>query len=294
MSRSFLFVPADSERKLHKAADSDADALILDLEDAVAASARPAARRLVAEFLGQPVHADRWVRINPLYCDDAGRDLEAVMTAAPDGIVLPKCSGAADVAELSTRLEEIEAAIGDGPGVTRILPIVTERPAALFRMQEYEQSSARLAALTWGAEDLSAAVGATCTRDASGHWSPPYELARSLCLFAAAAASRPAIDTVYTDFRDSNGLQRYAENARRDGFSGMLAIHPQQVAVINAAFTPTRSEVERATRVVRFFDEHPDAGVTQLDGQMIDRPHLLQARRTLELAARASSAGDLS
>lgn len=290
MSRSYLFVPGDSERKLAKAAECEADALILDLEDAVAESARPTARGLIAEFLGEPVRADCWVRINPLDSGDAKLDLDAVVGAAPYGIVLPKASGAADVQRLAAWLDAIEDASGDGRGITRIMPIVTEVPAALFRMHEYAGASARLEGLTWGAEDLSAALGASRNRDGDGRWLPPYELARSLCLFGAAAAGLLAIDTVFTDFKDAHGLDCYAQAARADGFSGMLAIHPAQVEAINEAFRPTDAEVDFAQRIVGFFDENPDAGVTQLDGQMIDRPHLLQARRVLELAARIGAA----
>lgn len=286
MSRSFLFVPGDSENKLQKAADSDADALIVDLEDSVTAKARPAARKLVTEFLGEAFRPDCWVRINPLDNEDSDKDLEAIVAAAPHGVVLPKASGGGDIKKLAERLDKLEAACGDGEGVTRILPIVTERPAALFRMHEYCDASSRLAALTWGAEDLSAAVGASSNRDVAGAWLPPYQLARSLCLFAAAAASVPAIDTVYTNFRDTRGLAEYAGNARRDGFTGMLAIHPGQIAPINDAFMPSADEIERARRIVQLFANNSDLGVLQLDGEMIDRPHLLKAQRVLDVAER--------
>lgn len=289
MSRSFLFVPGDSEKKLRKAAESTADALILDLEDSVAANARPAARKLVAEFLSEPVRQDCWVRINALDTEDAEKDLRGVVSAAPLGIVLPKCSGGDDIRQLDALLDAIELACGDCEGVTRILPIVTERPAALFRMQEYGNVSSRLAGLTWGAEDLSAAVGASANRDAAGEWLPPYQLARSLCLFAASAASVAAIDTVYTDFRDTRGLAEYADRARRDGFSGMLAIHPAQVPAINEAFMPTAEEIERARRIVTLFAENAGAGVLQLDGLMVDRPHLVRARRILDVAGRVDA-----
>lgn len=286
MSRSYLFVPADSERKLAKAAESDADALILDLEDAVAAGARPAARQLIQDFLRDPVRADCWVRINPLDTPDARLDLDAVVPSAPFGVVLPKAAGHNDVQLLDSWLDERERACGDDCGVTRIMPIATERPEALFRMHEYARSSERIDALTWGAEDLGAALGASRTRGSDGRWLPPYEIARSFCLFAAAAAAVPAVDTVYTDFRNREGLEHYASRARTDGFGGMLAIHPAQVEIINQAFSPTSEEVDLARRIVRFFDENPGAGVSQLDGKMIDRPHLLQARRLLEIAAR--------
>jgi citrate lyase subunit beta/citryl-CoA lyase len=198
--------------------------------------------------------------------------------------MLPKAQSAADVVKLGKLLDVLEQEHGIEAGSTGILPIVTERPEALFRLQEYMGRTARLAALAWGAEDLAAALGATANRDASGHWLPPYQLARSLCLFAAAAAMVPAIDTVYTDFKDMNGLARYAADARRDGFRGMLAIHPGQVATINAAFMPDPLEIEHARKVVALFDSNPKTGTLSLDGRMIDRPHLVQARKILQLA----------
>jgi len=286
VSRSLLFVPADSTRKLDKARSCEADALILDLEDSVAPSARPAARDLAVQFLGTRPSADVWVRINTLASPDALEDLEALLPAAPAGIVLPKPVGASDACELANLLERLEQQNALVPGSTRILPISTERPEALFRMHEYAGATPRLAGLTWGAEDLSAAVGAAANRDDNGRWLPPYELARSLCLFAAAAAGIPAIDTVYTDFRDVEGLRLYASRARRDGFEGMLAIHPAQVPVINAAFMPTEAEIERADKIVALFADNPDAGVASLDGEMIDRPHWLQAKRILDTATR--------
>lgn len=286
MSRSFLFVPGDSERKLGKVGDSGADAIIVDLEDAVAASARPAARELTRAFLGDSVAAERWVRINPLNTDDAMHDLRAVMPAAPDGIVLPKATGAEDMRQLDDALSRLEVEHRLAAGQTRMLPIVTESPAALFKLHEYAGSSARLAGMSWGAEDLSSAVGASTARDAEGNWLPPYELARSLCLFAAAAASVAAVDTVFTRYKDEQGLLDYVTRARRDGFTGMLAIHPAQVSVINDAFTPTAEEVQRAERIVALFAENPDAGTLGMDGEMIDRPHQLQAERILALASR--------
>ena len=286
MSRSFLFVPADSEKKLAKAKDSAADALIIDLEDAVAPSARPAARKIAAAFLAEGARQDLWVRINPLGSPDAPEDMREVMPSAPAGIVLPKPHGACDVLELAKRLDVLEQEHGLPAGQTKILPIATERPAALFHLHEYAESSARLAGLTWGAEDLSAAVGATANRSSDGDWLAPYQFARSLCLFAAAAAEVPAIDTVYTDFRDHPGLARYAGLARRDGFAGMLAIHPAQVGIINEAFMPSAEEIRRAERIIALFAANPDAGTLALDGKMIDRPHWLQARRILEMVAR--------
>jgi citrate lyase subunit beta/citryl-CoA lyase len=282
MNRSYLFVPADSERKMARVMDAGADAVILDLEDSVAADARPAARESAREFLVNKPNI--WVRINPIDTDDAVADLEAVMPSAPAGIVLPKPRSAADVVLLAARLDELEAANGLEAGQTRIISICTERPEALFALGSYAAAIPRLAGLSWGAEDLSAAVGATANRHENGNWLPPYELARSLCLFAAAAAEVTAIDTVYTDFRDGEGLARYAGNARRDGFSGMLAIHPGQVEIINQAFAPTAAELEWAERIITAFEENPNAGTIGMDGKMIDRPHLVQAKRIVELA----------
>lgn len=282
MTRSFLFVPADSERKLQKADSVGADALILDLEDSVAADARPDARVLAREYLAGK--EDVWVRINPIDSDHAQADLEGVMPSAPAGIVLPKPRSAVAAIELDNRLSTLESTYGIEVGSTQILPLCTEHPEALFTLNSYVGATPRLAGLSWGAEDLSTAVGASTNRDEDGNWLPTFELARSFCLLAAAAAEVAAIDTVFTDFKDNDGLRRYASNARRDGFSGMLAIHPAQVASINAAFVPTEEELQHAARIVELFEADPGAGTIGMDGKMIDRPHLLQARRLLELA----------
>lgn len=279
-------MPGDSERKLGKAGDAGADALIVDLEDSVARTELPKARSLAREFLSDAAGAEIWIRINPLDSREALDDLREIMPAKPFGVVLPKPVAAEDAVRLGKLLDVLEQEHGIETGATRILPIVTERPEALFRLQEYAGSSARLTALAWGAEDLAAALGASANRDASGRWLPPYELARSLCLIAAGAAALPAIDTVYTNFRDDEGLAAYAAESRRDGFRGMLAIHPAQVAIINAAFMPDSREIERARKIVALFDNNPLAGTLSLDGRMIDRPHLLQARRILQIAAR--------
>jgi citrate lyase subunit beta/citryl-CoA lyase len=286
VSRSFLFVPADSERKLAKASSCGADALILDLEDSVVQDKRPRARELAREFLDGNDDAEVWVRINPLVQDDALADLRATVMSGPAGIMLPKLVGTQDADRLSMLLDVLEQEHELPLGSTRIMPITTERAAALFKLHEYSDTTRRVAALTWGAEDLSSSIGASANRDDAGAWLPPYELARSLCLFAAAAAEVPAVDTVYADFRDSEGLAKYASAARRDGFAGMLAIHPDQVAVINEAFLPTPEEVERAVKIVKLFAEDPDAGVLQLDGAMLDRPHLVQAKKILTMAGR--------
>lgn len=282
VNRSFLFVPADSERKMKKAGDAGADALILDLEDAVVPEARPEARLMAAGYLQGRQNV--WVRINPLDSEDAAADLEAVMPAGPAGVVLPKARSAADAVTLSRRIDELEQRHGIEPGQTRIIVLCTERPEALFALDGYADATERLFGLSWGAEDLSVAVGASANRDEQGNWLPTFEMARSLCLLAAAAAEVTAIDTVYTDFRDHEGLLRYAANARRDGFSGMLAIHPAQIDVINAAFEPSTAEIERAERIVALFDANPGAGTVGMDGKMIDRPHLIQARRLLDRA----------
>jgi citrate lyase subunit beta/citryl-CoA lyase len=280
MIRSFLFVPADSERKLQKAGGVGADALILDLEDSVAAQARPAARELAREYVEDKDNV--WVRINPIDTDDAAADLDAVVPSAPAGIVLPKPRSAAAAVELDERLSELESKSNIEVGSTKILPLCTEHPEALFTLNSYIGATDRLFGLSWGAEDLSAAVGALDNRDENGDWLPTYEMARSFCLLAAAAAQVAAFDTVFTDYKDTDGLRRYASNARRDGFSGMLAIHPSQVALINTAFEPSAEELEHAARIVELFEANPGAGTIGMDGKMIDRPHLLQARRLLD------------
>lgn len=286
MNRSYLFVPGDSERKFTKALTSDADALIIDLEDSVSAAQKAAARDNLAGFLAADARQELWVRINPLDSGDSEADL-AAMSCLPAGVVLPKAGGADDIRELDASLTELEVSAGVAVGGTAILPLVTERPTALFRIEEYAHVSGRLAALTWGAEDLAAAIGASRNRGDDGQWLGPYQLARSLCLIGAAAAGLPAIETVFTEIRDVDGAGRCAVEARQDGFSGMLAIHPAQIGPINAAFTPTDAEIAAANEIVSRFDADPDAGVIQVDGRMIDRPHYLQARRLLGMAERA-------
>lgn len=272
--RSLLFVPGDRPDRMEKALRTGADALILDLEDAVAPAAKPNARRQVATFLGANPAAPLWVRINPLDGEEADRDLAAVLSAHPHGIVLPKAEGGTSVTELARRLT------AGGNATAQILAIATETPAAIFQLGTYGGAK-RLAGLTWGAEDLPAAIGASTSREPNGRYTAPYELARSLCLFGAAAAGVAPIETVYPAFRDLEGLAAYAARARRDGFVGMMAIHPAQVPVINAAFTPSAAEVAHARAVVAAFEANPEAGALSLDGRMIDRPHLLQARRVL-------------
>jgi citrate lyase subunit beta/citryl-CoA lyase len=285
VNRSFLFVPADSERKLQKAGETGADALILDLEDAVAPPLRSEARQRAADYIRGKQNI--WVRINPIDTEDSAADLDAVMPAAPAGIVLPKPGSAADVARLSDCLDRLEKRHGIKSGTTRIMALCTERPEALFTLDSYAGATARLDALSWGAEDLGAALGARANRDGDGNWLPVFEMARSLCLLAAAAAEVTAIDTVFTDFRDEAGLVSSAARAYRDGFGGMLAIHPAQVEPINAAFTPSAEEIEQARRIVALFTENPGLGTVGMDGKMIDRPHLVQAERLMRLAERS-------
>jgi citrate lyase subunit beta/citryl-CoA lyase len=265
---------------MEKALASGADALILDLEDSVVASAKPEARRFLAEFLGAHPGANLWVRANPLDSPENERDLAAVLPARPHGIVLPKAEGGASVDELARRMTS------HGNATAQILAIATETPAAIFELGSYGGAK-RLAGLTWGAEDLPAAIGAATSREEDGRYTPPYELARSLCLFGAAAAGVAPIETVYPAFRDLDGLAAYAARARRDGFSGMMAIHPAQVGPINDAFTPSEAELAQARAVVAAFEANPGAGALSLDGRMIDRPHLVQAQRTLAAAAEA-------
>lgn len=277
--RSFLFVPGDRPERMEKALGLGADALILDLEDSVAPAAKAAARRHVADFLAAHPEAKLWVRVNPLDGEENDKDLDAILAGRPDGIVLPKAEGGASVDALVRRLTE------RGNATAQVMAIATETPAAIFGLGSYAGAK-RLAALTWGAEDLPAAIGAAASREADGRFTPPYEIARSLTLFGAAAAGVAPIETVYPDFRDLDGLAAYAARARRDGFTGMMAIHPAQVPVINAAFTPGEAEIAHAEAVVAAFEANPGAGALSLDGKMIDRPHLIQARRILAARGR--------
>ncbi|HEU4618673.1 MAG TPA: CoA ester lyase [Gammaproteobacteria bacterium] len=282
--RSLLFVPGDDERKLARAVDAGADALILDLEDSVAPRRKASARALVAEFL--ETHASHvggpslWVRVNAASTPHVDEDLTAVLPSAPRGLVVPKVDAPQELARLGERLDELERDSGLPAGATKLLPIATETPAGVFAMGGYASVGPRLAGLTWGAEDLSAALGAATAVDADGEWLFTYELVRSLCLLAAGAAGVAAIDTVFSDFRDADGLRRQAARARRDGFTGKLAIHPAQIEIINETFRPTREEVDAARRVVAALGD--EVGVTSIDGRMLDRPHLLRALRLLE------------
>jgi citrate lyase subunit beta/citryl-CoA lyase len=272
--RSLLFVPGDRPDRMAKALESGADALILDLEDAVAPGKKGEARKEVAEFLSRPRTMPLFVRINPLG-RIADEDLAAIVPRRPDGLVLPKAEGGASVVELDRRL----AAMGDT--ATRILPIATETPAAIFALGSFRNVTPRLCGLTWGAEDLPAAIGAAGSREADGRYTAPYEMVRALALFAAHAAEVPAIETIFPMLKDEAGLKTYAARGRRDGFSGMLAIHPAQVPTIHAAFTPAKNEIAWARRVVEAFAASPDRGAIEMDGRMLDAPHLKQARRIL-------------
>ncbi len=279
--RSLLFVPADSEKKLAKAKASPADALILDLEDSVTAECRPAARMLVKEFLKEKHPQSIWVRINPLGSEDFIRDVEAVTASAPAGFVVPKPDGPEALNVIDAHLITRETQAGLAHGSIKLLPVATETPIATMSLQDYRSKPPRLAAMTWGAEDLSAALGAAGNRDEHGEFLLTYKIVRSLCLIAAKAADVPAIETLHADFRDTAGLTRAARAAQREGFCGMLAIHPDQVAPINAAFTPSQSDVAHAKRVVAAFAG--GAGVASLDGKMLDQPHLKQARHVLAM-----------
>lgn len=268
--RSLLFVPGDRPDRFAKAASCGADALVLDLEDSITLDRKPAARDAVAEYLKRPRVSPLLVRINPATVEE---DLKAVLPHRPDAIMLPKAEGAQSVLELAARLNG-----------TKILPIATETPRAVFRLGSYADVAPHLFGLTWGAEDLPAAIGAATSREADGRFTAPYEMLRSLTLFAAHAADTAAIETVYPDFKDETGLAAYAARAHRDGFTGMMAIHPAQVPVINAAFTPTGLELAWARQVVEAFAANPGAGALQLDGRMIDAPHLKAAQKLLNRA----------
>jgi citrate lyase subunit beta/citryl-CoA lyase len=276
--RSLLFVPGDRPDRMVKAASSGADALILDLEDSVAAGKKAQARKAVAAFLAGPRGLRIFVRING---SEADQDLSAIVPGRPDGIVLPKAEGGQSLKELDRRL----ATLGDTKAV--ILPIVTETPSAIFGLGSYGGITSRLCALSWGVEDLSAAVGAATAREPDGRYTPLFETVRALALFGARAAGVAAIETIFPALNDEEGLKAYAERGRRDGFSGMLAIHPAQIPIINKAFTPSTAETEWAKRVVAAFAAQPDAGVLNVDGQMLDAPHLARARNILNRAGDA-------
>ena len=287
--RSLLFIPGDSEKKLGKADSAGADALILDLEDAVFPANKPRARELIPAFLRDRPRGSRssqlWVRINPLDSGMILEDLVAVVAAGPDGLMLPKCEGPADILKLSHYLDALEAQAGIEVGSTRILPVATETAAAPFTLGDYRTAKLdRLLGLTWGAEDLSAAVGASTNLDDSGAWAQTYRMVRSLTLLGAKAAGVEAIDTLYVDFRDEDGLRAASRASRAEGFTGRIAIHPAQVAAINESYMPSPEEIEHANRVIAAFASEPGAGTVGLDGRMIDIPHFKQAHGVIAQA----------
>jgi len=286
--RSLLFVPGDSPKKQQKGLESGADALILDLEDSVALDAKPQARIITHDFLkaarALPKRPLLIVRINSLASGMSDADLDAVMPGAPDAIMLPKSEGGIDVGHLAARIAVREAESDLPDGATGILPIATENGKGIFGLGSYARASHRLLALTWGAEDLSADLGAETNRLQDGSYTDPYRLARALTLFGASAARIDAIDTVFTNFRDDAGLRAECLAARRDGFTGKMAIHPAQVAPINGVFAPSPEALARAEQIIALFAANPGAGVIGLDGEMLDRPHLIRAER---LKARA-------
>ena len=279
--RSFLFVPADSEKKLEKASASVADALILDLEDSVAAANKPKARGMAREFL-QGRHAQSiWVRVNPVDTAEFAADIAAIVAGAPAGLVIPKPDGPQALHLANAHLITEETNAGLPQGGIKLLPVATETPTAVLSLADYRSPPPRLTAITWGAEDLAAALGAAANRDEAGEFLFTFRIVRTLCLMAAKAAGVEAIDTLHANFRDMAGLERAARAAQREGFSGMLAIHPDQVETINAAFTPSASDVEHAKKVVAAFAS--GEGVASLDGRMLDQPHLKQAQHILAL-----------
>lgn len=277
--RSLLFVPADRPERFAKAVASGADAIILDLEDSVVSANKGKGREAVAEFLKSPGDVTVIVRVNPLDGGETARDLAAILPQPPAGIMLPKAEGAKSVARLMEMME--------GAPVP-VLPIATETPAAIFELGSYREVTSPMMGLTWGAEDLPAAIGAATSREDDGSYTPLYEMARNLTLLAAHAAGVPAIETVYPDIGNGDGLAAYAARGRRDGFAGMMAIHPTQVDIINAAFEPSAEEIAKAQAIVAAFAADPGAGALKLDGKMVDRPHLTQAQRLLK---RTSEAG---
>lgn len=279
--RSLLFVPGDRPERFAKAAASGADAIILDLEDSVSPASKDAARAAIADYLAGTREVVTLVRVNPLDGHMTAADIAAIAAARPDAIMLPKAEGAPSIAQLDTILRSESPSDASLPP---ILPIATETPAAIFTLGSYREVKDRLLGLTWGAEDLPAAIGATTSRNEDGSYTQPYEVARALTLFAAHGAGVAAVDTVFPAIKDQAGLGAYAARSRRDGFTGMMAIHPSQVEAINAAFTPSADEAARAQAIVDAFAANPGAGVLQVDGKMVDAPHLKQARHILSLA----------
>jgi citrate lyase subunit beta/citryl-CoA lyase len=284
--RSLLFVPGDSERKFARAAQAGADALILDLEDAVALSRKEVARTAVAKLLEDKAPRD-WaffVRVNDLQTGMTLDDMSAVVKPGLDALLIPKANGAHDIERFGHYLDALEVRAGMTPGAVKLAVVSTETPKAMFNLGSYAPAHSRLVGLTWGAEDLSAALGAAGNKEPDGAWTFPYKVARAHCLFAAAAAEVAPIDTLYVDFKDSEGLERDCRLSRRDGFSGRIAIHPDQVATINRCYAPSEEEIAHARRIVEAFESNPGAGTLGIDGKMVDVPHLKAARKTLASA----------
>ena len=284
--RSLLFVPGDSEKKFARASQGNADVLILDLEDSVAPSVKPQARGIVAGWLdgAQDVRPALFVRPNPLDSGMIDEDLAAVVRPGLAGLLVPKANGAEDIAEIARKLDTLEAAAGMAPGTVKIAVVSTETPFAMFNLQSYTRPHPRLVGLTWGAEDLGAAIGATDNKEPDGSWTFPYQVARAQCLFAAASAGVVPIDTLYANFRDPEGLEVDCRKARRDGYLGRIAIHPDQVDTINRCFSPSEEEIAHARRVVEAFTANPELGTIGIDGKMYDIPHLKAAEKTLAAA----------
>lgn len=288
--RSLLFVPGDSDRKFAKASASGADVLILDLEDAVAPSMKVAARGQVAGWIDQAdsIASSLFVRVNPLETGMTEADLAQVTRQGLAGVLIPKANGAQDIAEIAATLDRLEEAAGMVAGTVKIMVVATETPLAMFNLGSYTPPHPRLIGLTWGAEDLSSAIGATTNKEADGAWTFPYQVARAQCLFAAAAAGVVPVETLYVDFRDSQGLEQDCRRSRRDGFLGRIAIHPDQVETINRCFSPSEEDVAEARRIVAAFAAQPDLGTIGIDGKMYDIPHLKAAQKTL------AAAGDMA
>ncbi len=280
--RSLLFVPGDRPERFEKAENSGADAIIIDMEDSVSPANKAKAREAVASYAAsRQAVAALFIRINPLTSHQLDEDINVVRAARPDGVVLPKCEGGETVVMLSERLDAA------GCAATTILPIATETPSAIFKLGSFGAVKDRICGLTWGAEDLPAAIGAATSREIDGRYTAPYEMVRSLALFAAHAAGVQAIETVFPDLRNPEALRAYAERGRRDGFTGMMAIHPDQVPIINEAFMPDDAEIAKAQAVVEAFQANPGAGVIELDGRMLDLPHLKAAMQVLSIGKRA-------
>ena len=283
--RSMLFVPGDRPERFAKAEASGADAVIFDLEDAVAAANRPRARVEISNYLKMSDrHVPLWVRINPIETADALPDVAAVAFARPDGIVLPKARNGDDVRRLDHWLEVLETAHGFDVGSIRVIPLITESASAVLSAASFAPAPARVLGMTWGAEDLAADLGSLGNKDAQGEYEAPYVIASTMCLYAAAAAGVWAIETVDTETRDMAAVERRARASRRAGYVSKLAIHPAQIAAIHAAFTPTAEEVEWARRVLEAFRDSGGKGAIQLDGKLLDRPHIRQAERILAAA----------